>query len=72
VLTVRASRVAVVRGIVEGLTDTELERKCSRSPAPGYPEEQRSVGRCLRLVMGEECEHRRYAMRDLAVLEAMC
>jgi hypothetical protein len=59
-----------VRGIVNGLTDTELERKCTRPPAPGYPEEARSVGSCLRVVMQEECEHHRYAVRDLAVLEA--
>jgi len=62
--------VAVVRGIVDGLTDTELERVCSRAPAPGHPEEPRTVGECLRAVMVEECEHRRYAVRDLAVLDA--
>jgi len=39
-------------------------------PAPGYPEETRTVGSCLRVVMMEECDHRRYAVRDLAVLEA--
>jgi hypothetical protein len=70
VLEARASRLELVRGIVDGLTDTELERMCSRAPAPGYPDESRSVGRCLRVVMKEECEHRRYAVRDLAVLEA--
>jgi hypothetical protein len=70
VMDARASRTAVVRGIVDGLTDGELERLCSRSPAPGYPEEARTVGRCLAVVMKEECEHRRYAVRDLAVLEA--
>ena len=70
VLRVRADRMAVVRGIVDDLTDTDLERQCRRSPAPGYPDEPRSVGRCLRVVMKEECEHRRYAVRDLAVLEA--
>jgi hypothetical protein len=32
--------------------------------------ETRSVGRCLRVIMTEECEHRRYAVRDLAALEA--
>jgi hypothetical protein len=69
VMEARASRMALVRGIVAGLTDTELERICTRSPAPGYPEESRSVGRCLRVVMTEECEHHRYAVRDLAVLE---
>jgi hypothetical protein len=70
VLDVRADRVALVRRIVAGLTDAELERICTRTPAHGYPEEPRPVGRCLRVVMDEECEHRRYAVRDLAVLEA--
>ena len=70
VIEVRADRMALVRGIVDGLTDTGLERRCSRAPAPGYPAESRSVGRCLSVVMREECEHHRYAVRDLAVLEA--
>ena len=70
VMEVRDSRMALVRGIVEALTDAGLERACPRSPAPGYPDEARSVGRCLRVVMEEECEHRRYAVRDLAALEA--
>jgi hypothetical protein len=70
VMQARAGRLELVRGIVAGLTDTEMERMCSRAPAPGYPDESRSVGRCLRVVMKEECEHRRYAVRDLAVLEA--
>jgi hypothetical protein len=70
VMVVRADRMAVVRRIVDGLTDDELERLCTRSPAPGYPDEPRTVRDCLQVVMGEECEHYRYAMRDLAVLEA--
>lgn len=70
VLAVRGTRMALVRGIVSGLTDDDLERLCPRLPAPGYPEEARSVGRCLSVVMREECEHRRYAVRDLAELEA--
>lgn len=70
VVEVRTDRMAVVRRIVDGLSDDDLERSCARTPAPGYPEEPRTVGRCLRTVMREECEHRRYAVRDLAVLEA--
>jgi hypothetical protein len=70
VLEERATHWARVRAIVEALTDDELARTCSRSPAPGYPEEERPVGRCLGVVMTEECEHRRYAIRDLTVLEA--
>lgn len=70
VMEVRADRMALVRGIVDGLTDTDLERMCTRAPAPGYPEESRSVGGCLGVVTEEECAHHRYAVRDLAVLEA--
>ena len=70
VMEVRDNRMALVRAIVEGLTDAGLERVCTLPPAPGYPDETRTVGRCLRVVMTEECEHRRYAVRDLAVLEA--
>jgi len=70
VMKLRADRMTLVRGIVDGLTNTGLERKCTRTPAPGYPEESRSVGDCLGVVMKEECEHHRYAVRDLAVLQA--
>jgi hypothetical protein len=70
VLAVRADRMAVVRRIVDGLTPEELERLCDRNPAPGYPEESRTVAQCLSVVMREEVEHHRYAVRDLAVLEA--
>jgi hypothetical protein len=70
VMEVRTDRVALVRRILDDLSDAGLERMCTRTPAPGYPDEQHSVGACLRVVMYEECEHRRYATRDLAVLEA--
>jgi hypothetical protein len=73
VMEARGSRMTLVRGIVDGITDASLERECLRLPAPGfegYSEETWSVGRCLRVVMKEECEHRRYAVRDLAALEA--
>jgi len=70
VLKARMDRMALVGRIVGGLTDAELGRSCLRSPAPGYPEESRPVGECLGVVMEEECEHHRFAIRDLAVLEA--
>jgi hypothetical protein len=71
ILAVRADRMAVVRRIVEGLTDEELGRTCRRSPAPGYPDEERSVIECIAVVMEEEIEHYRFAVRDLAVLEGV-
>jgi hypothetical protein len=70
ILAVRADRMAVMRRIVTGLTDEDLCRLCQRSPAPGYPEEERPVGECIAVVMDEEIEHYRFATRDLDVLAA--
>jgi len=69
ILAARADRMAVIRRIVAGLTDDGFDRPCRRSPAPGYPEEERTVVGCLAVVMDEEIEHYRFAVRDLAVLE---
>ena len=70
ILAARADRMAVMRRIVAGLTDENLGRLCQRSPAPGYPDEERTVIDCISVVMDEETEHYRFAVRDLAVLEA--
>jgi hypothetical protein len=70
ILAARADRMAVIRRIVAGLTDDGLGRLCPRSPAPGSPEEERTVADCLAVVMDEEIEHYRFAVRDLAVLES--
>jgi hypothetical protein len=48
VLEVRADRQAVVRRIVDGVTDAGLLRLCSREPAPGYPLQPRTVGSASR------------------------
>jgi hypothetical protein len=70
ILAARADRMAVMRRIADGLTDDSLGRPCPRSPAPGYPDEENTVIGCLGVVMDEEIEHYRFAVRDLAVLEA--
>jgi hypothetical protein len=70
ILAARAGRMAVMRRIVASLTDESLGRLCHRSPAPGYPDEERTVIDCIAVVMDEEIEHHRFAVRDLAVLEA--
>ena len=67
-LAVRAERMSLVAGIVAGLTEDLLARGCEQSPAPGYPEQTRTVARCLRVIMNEEVEHHRYLVRDLALL----
>jgi hypothetical protein len=70
IVAVRADRMAVMRRIVDELTDEDLGRLCERSPAPGYPDEERPAGMCIAVVIDEEIEHYRFAMRDLEVLEA--
>jgi hypothetical protein len=70
IVAVRADRMAVIRRIVDALTDAELGRLCQRSPAPGYPDEERTVIDCISVVMDEEIEHYGFAVRDLAVLES--
>jgi hypothetical protein len=70
ILAARADRMTVMRRIVASLTDDGLRRPCLRSPAPGYPEEERTVIDCVAVVMDEEIDHYRFAVRDLAVLEA--
>jgi hypothetical protein len=69
ILAARADRMAVMRRIVAGLTDDSLKQLCRRPPAPGYPDEERTVIDCIGVVMEEEIEHYRFALRDLAALE---
>jgi len=70
ILAARADRMSVMRGIVTGLTDDDLGRICRRPPAPGYSEDGEPVAGCVAVVMEEEIDHYRFAVRDLAILEA--
>lgn len=63
--------MATMRRVVEGLTEAEFDRTCGRKPAEPYPDQECVVRRCLKVVLKkEEAEHHRYALCDLAVLEA--
>jgi len=70
IVEIRAGRAATMRDAVEGLTEAEFERIVSAEPAPTWGVQTRPVGRCLRVVLNEHCEHRRFALRDLAILES--
>jgi DinB superfamily/Pentapeptide repeats (8 copies) len=70
VVALRADRLAVVRGVLAGLVDDDLELVGALSPDPAFPDEHPTVRSCLRVVMREECDHHRFATRDLAVLES--
>jgi DinB superfamily/Pentapeptide repeats (8 copies) len=67
VLEVRAGRVAMVRDVLATVTADELATPRHNPWAPEYPETTLS---CLHVVLEEEWEHLRYAVRDLDAIEA--
>lgn len=70
VLEPRLARMATMRELVSKITDADLDRLCARTPVGNDPEADYPVRRCLKVVLAEEAEHHRYAVRDLAVLTA--
>jgi hypothetical protein len=69
VLTVRRERQAMVRHVLESVTDEELAADMTRTE-PGWPRiENFPVKECLRIVLTEEWQHRLYAERDLNALQ---
>lgn len=71
VLELRRDRMSTVRQVIEGLTDTSLDGDTEPVEGPGWPESRSyPVRECLLIVLDEEWQHRLYAERDLAALEA--
>lgn len=66
VLEVRAGRVAMVRGFLATVTPDVLAAPRENPHDPGRPETVRS---CLHVILSEEWEHLRYAVRDLDAIE---
>ncbi|SEG88581.1 Pentapeptide repeat-containing protein [Nonomuraea solani] len=70
VLAVRRERQAMVREVMESLTDERLASQVTRDE-PGWPQmEDFPFAECLSIVLNEEWEHRLYAERDLTALES--
>jgi hypothetical protein len=66
VLALRRDRMAMVRQVIDGLTDESLACHTEPVGAPGWPPPRSfAVRECLLIVLTEEWEHRRYAERDL-------
>src|SRR4051794_27450153 len=65
-----ADRRARVRAVVGEVTEDELEEPRTATPVPVWGEETHTVRTCLRTVLQEICEHRRFAERDLSALLA--
>ena len=70
ILEPRLARMGTMRAYVSEVTDADLDRLCARKPIGNDPEADYPVRRCLKVVLAEEAEHHRYAVRDLAVLSA--
>jgi len=67
VLEARAGRVAMVRDFLATVTSDELATPRRNPWSPEYPETTLS---CLHVILVEEWEHHRYAVRDLDTIEA--
>jgi len=67
VLEVRAGRVAMVRDFLATVTSDGLAATRTNPWAPGHQETTLS---CLHVILEEEWEHYRYAVRDLDAIEA--
>ena len=71
VMALRQDRRDGVRRFLHDLTEERLASDTDPVDAPGWPRPQSyPVSECLRTILNEEWEHRRYAERDLAALEA--
>ena len=66
VLEVRAGRVAMVRDFLAGVTVDEL---AATHPHPWGAEYRETTLSCLHVILQEEWEHHRYAVRDLDAIE---
>jgi hypothetical protein len=67
VLEVRAGRVAMVRDFLATVTSDELAAIRKNPWAPEYAE---TILSCLHVILREEWEHHRYAVRDLDEIDA--
>ncbi len=67
VLEVRADHVAMVRDFLVTVTQADL---AVMRQNPWAPERSESTLKCLHVILEEEWEHHRYAVRDLDAIEA--
>jgi len=69
ILPVRLEHQQAVRATLENLTDRDLSEIRTAPDELGHPNGEHSVLHCLHVILNEEWEHHRYAVRDLDVLE---
>jgi hypothetical protein len=67
VVEVRAGRIAMVRDYLASVTTEQLDMVRKN---PWAPQEQETIRSCLHVILEEEWEHHRYAIRDLAAIDS--
>ena len=67
VLEIRSNRIAMVRDFLATVTLDEL---AATRRNPHDPDHRETIRSCLHVILEEEWEHHRYAVRDLAAIEA--
>lgn len=67
ILAARADRVAMVRDFIAGATPEVLAANRRNPHDPDYSE---TTLNCLHVILGEEWDHHRYAVRDLDAIRA--
>jgi hypothetical protein len=68
VLEVRAGHVAMVRDFLAAATPEQLDEVRKNPHAPEFPE---TVRHCLHVILEEEWEHHRFAVRDLDLVATL-
>jgi uncharacterized damage-inducible protein DinB len=68
-VAMHAERGERVRAFLATVTVAELAEVRTGAPAPAWGTESYPVRECVRVLLDEHIEHRRFAERDLAVLE---
>jgi DinB superfamily len=68
VLDLRRARMDEVRDVIADATAEELERNGVPPDSPGHPRKDHTVLQCLHVILKEEWQHRRYAVRTLRCL----
>jgi hypothetical protein len=69
VISVRREHQRAVRATLANLTDGQLSEVHTAPDTPGHPDGDHTVLQCMHVLLNEEWEHHRYAVRDLTVLE---
>jgi hypothetical protein len=68
VLELRLQRRDEICDAIAGANAADLERNCVPPDTPGHPRKDHTMLHCLHVILKEEWQHHRYAVRDLEAI----